>query len=94
MGSFRPVAIAVAICLALTTGTGFGSAQSTDSTKIARATPDVPDDEAFAGYQRVTTGITPPKATHSPDPEYPEIPPDADPRGIVVMLVELTLMDA
>ena len=46
-----------------------------------------PDDQAFAGYERVTPGIIPPKATHSPDPLYPELPADTEPRGSVVMLV-------
>ena len=58
MGSIRPVAIAIAICLALTYGTALGSAQSSpqsrDSAKISSAT--APDDQAFAGYERVTAG--------------------------------------
>ncbi len=45
------------------------------------------DDEAFAAYQRVTKGMKPPKATRSPDPDYPVIPVDAEPRGVVVMLI-------
>jgi TonB family protein len=45
------------------------------------------DDEAFNSYQRVTKGMKPPKATKSPDPDYPQIPSDAEPNGIVVMLV-------
>lgn len=45
------------------------------------------DDEAFAAYQRVTKGMKPPKATKSPDPEYPQIPAYAEPNGVVVMLV-------
>ena len=65
------------------------SAQSGDSSsKISTAAPStVADDEAFAGYQHVTKGMKPPKATHSPDPEYPKIPVDAEPRGVVVMLI-------
>jgi TonB family protein len=49
--------------------------------------PDICDDQAFAGYQRVGPGITPPKATRSPDPPYPDVPPDTEPRGVVVMLI-------
>ena len=45
------------------------------------------DDEAFSSYQRVTKDMKPPKATKSPDPDYPQIPADAEPNGIVVMLV-------
>ncbi len=85
MGSIRPVAIAIAICLTLFTGRAFGSAQSKDSAKISDAT--APDEQAFAGYERVIKGITPPKATKSPDPEYPDLPPDTEPRGVVVMLI-------
>lgn len=50
-------------------------------------TSDVSDDPDFASYQRVTNGIAPPKATHAPDPQYPQLPVDAEPRGVVVMLV-------
>jgi TonB family protein len=45
------------------------------------------DDEAFNGYQRVTKGMKPPKATRSPDPAYPDLPPYTEPNGIVDMLV-------
>ena len=67
----------------------FVSAQSGDSSsKISTAAPsNVPDEEVFASYEKVTKGIKPPKATHSPDPEYPKIPVDAEPRGVVVMLI-------
>ena len=61
------------------------------SSKISSVPASVPtnvaDDEAFAGYQRVMTGITPPQAKHSPNPKYPELPPDAETKGVVVMLV-------
>jgi TonB family protein len=69
------------------------AAQSTtaagdSSSKMSTSTPNmVPDDEAFAAYQRVTKGMKPPKATHSPDPEYPDLPPYTEPNGIVDMLV-------
>jgi len=58
------------------------------SSKISTSTPaSTVDDEAFAAYQRVTSGMKPPKATRSPDPEFPTLPSDAEPRGVVVMLV-------
>lgn len=58
------------------------------SSSISHRTPAItPDDEAFAAYQRVTTEMKAPKATRSPDPDYPEIPIDAEPNGLVVMLV-------
>lgn len=64
------------------------SGTAADSSKMSISTPTAgPDDEAFAAYQRVTKDMKPPKPTHSPDPDYPEIPADAEPRGVVVMLV-------
>jgi len=63
------------------------AAQSRDSASISSTAPDISEDQAFAGYQRVAAGITPPKATHSPDPEFPKLPPDTEPRGVVVMLI-------
>ena len=35
----------------------------------------------------MAAGITPPKATKSPDPQYPDLPADTEPRGVVVMLI-------
>jgi protein TonB len=87
MGPIRPAATAIALCFALCVGASLGTAQSKDSAKISSATPEVADDEAFAGYQRVIAGIAPPKAIHSPDPEYPDVPTDTEPRGVVVMLI-------
>ena len=58
-----------------------------DSSTISTATGDFPEDAAFAGYQRITKGMTPPKATHAPDPQYPDIPADEERNGVVVMLV-------
>ena len=59
-----------------------------DSSSMSTTTPaNTVDDEAFASYQRITKGMKPPKATRSPDPDFPVIPADAEPRGIVVMLI-------
>lgn len=68
------------------------AAQSTkpaaDSSSMSTTTPAANvDDEAFDSYLRVTKGMKPPKATRSPDPDYPQIPADAEPNGVVVMLV-------
>ena len=61
---------------------------ASDSSSISITTPtSTVDDESFAAYQRVAKGMKPPKATKSPDPDYPAIPADAEPRGVVVMLV-------
>jgi protein TonB len=82
--------IALAILTLAFTSPSFAQSASTasDSSKMSTTTPaDAVDDEAFAAYQRVTKGMKPPKATRSPDPDYPQIPADAEPRGVVVMLV-------
>lgn len=84
MGSIRPKTVTIAICLALIMGKAFGSEQSKGSATISATATD---EQAFAGYDAVTKGMTPPKATRSPDPEFPDLPPDAEPRGIVVMLI-------
>src|SRR5271165_6833395 len=61
---------------------------ASDSSSISTTTPAATvDDESFAAYQRVTKDMKPPKATKAPDPDYPQIPSDAEPNGVVVMLV-------
>src|SRR5271169_4415899 len=82
--------IALAIMVLAFTSNVVAQSASTggDSSKMSTSTPvDTVDDEAFATYQRVTKDMKPPKATKSPDPDYPQIPADAEPRGVVVMLV-------
>ncbi len=64
------------------------AAAGDSSSNVSTSTPaNTTDDEAFASYQRVTSGMKPPKATHAPDPDFPDIATDAEPRGLVVMLV-------
>lgn len=81
------------IAFAILTLATFAVAQSAQTTgesssKVSSTTAvDVPDDAAFNAYLRVTSGVKPPKATKSPDPEYPKIPADAEPNGVVVMLI-------
>ena len=41
----------------------------------------------FSGFQAVTAGMKPPKATFAPDPKFPELPPEAEQRGTVVLLI-------
>jgi TonB family protein len=78
----------IALAIAATVVTPLLLAQSGDSSTISTSVnPSVPDEEAFAAYQHVTKDMKPPKATHSPDPEYPKLPADADTRGVVVMLI-------
>src|SRR5271166_762118 len=71
------------LSLALVGFLGYSSLVCPQETDTSLSSPD----NAFSGYQRVTNGITPPKATHAPDPQYPDLPTDTEPRGLVVMLV-------
>jgi TonB family protein len=82
----------MALALSLTSFAPDSPAQSSGSkpdgsSSVSNSTPDLPDDETFSHFERVTAGITPPKATHAPDPKFPDLPPDAEPHGIVVMVV-------
>jgi TonB family protein len=58
------------------------------SAVVASGTPA--DDPVFAAFLPVTKGIKPPKAISAPDPKYPDLPPDAEPLGTVVMLIGIT----
>ena len=64
-----------------------GSARPGSSSTLSTSPSDFSDDQAFAHFQRVTQGMRPPKATHAPDPKFPVLPPDAEQRGTVVMLI-------
>ena len=81
----------VALAILTTSLANFVTAQSTkpaDSSSMSTTTPAAAtDDQSFAGYQRVTKEMKPPKATHAPDPKYPDVPTDVEPNGIVIMLV-------
>ena len=79
----------IALAILILTFTCHTAAQSAgDTSSMSTTTPaNTVDDEAFAVYQRVTPGMKPPKATRAPDPDFTVIPVDAEPRGIVVMLI-------
>jgi TonB family protein len=83
-------AIALAITLVLSVGYGWAqtnSARAESSSTFSTAPSDLPDDQTFAQYQRVTKGIKPPKAISAPDPKFPDLPADAEDHGTVVMLI-------
>ena len=63
------------------------STRSESSSTLSTSPADFSDDQTFAQFQRVTAGIKPPKATHAPDPKFPDLPADAEPHGTVIMLV-------
>ena len=76
----------VIVIIALTAPINAQSSRTAaDSSSISTTT--TVDDEAFNAYLRVSGDMKPPKATKSPDPDYPQIPADAEPNGVVVMLV-------
>jgi len=82
--------IALAILTATLTSQAVAQSGNTSggSSSVFISTPaNGPDDEGFAAYQRLTPGIKPPKATRAPDPDFPQLPVDAEPRGVVVLLV-------
>jgi len=85
----RTLTLIALFTLAITTSPVAQSANTAgDSSKMSTSTPAATvDDESFNGYQRVTPDMKPPKATRSPDPDFPDIPSDAEPRGVVIMLI-------
>jgi len=85
----RTLTLIALFTLAITTSAVVQSAGTAgDSSKMSTSTPAATvDDESFNGYQRVTPDMKPPKATRSPDPDFPDIPSDAEPRGVVIMLI-------
>jgi TonB family protein len=89
MRTFTLIALAIlTVTFAFPAVAQSANTASDSSSKMSTTVPDIgPDDEAFAAYQRVTTGMKPPKATHSPDPAYPDLPAYTEPNGVVVMLV-------
>ena len=82
------IALAILVCFLTSLAIAQSGKPAGDSSSMSTTTPAATvDEEAFNGYQRVTKDMKPPKATRSPDPDYPQIPADAEPRGVVVMLV-------
>ena len=82
--------IAFAISLLVCSGGAWAQSSNTrpeSSSSVSTSSADFADDQTFAQFQRVTTGIKPPKAIHAPDPKFPDLPPDAERHGLVVMLV-------
>ena len=88
MRTLTLIAFAVAILICSRNGWAqTGNTRSESSSTLSTSPADFSDDQTFAQFQRVTTGMKPPRATHAPDPKFPDLPPDAEPHGIVVMLV-------
>ena len=64
-----------------------GMQRPESSSTLSTSPADFSDDQTFSQYQRITSGIRPPKATHAPDPKFPALPPDAEQHGTVMLLV-------
>ncbi len=82
--------IALSISLSFFTATTraqTGNARPESSSTVSTSPADFSNDQTFSQFQRVTKGMKPPKATHAPDPKFPDLPADAEQRGTVVMLV-------
>jgi TonB family protein len=82
--------IALSISLSFLAGTAraqTGNSRPESSSTLSTSPADFSEDQTFAQFQRVTKGMKPPKATRAPDPKFPDLPPDAEQRGTVVMLV-------
>jgi TonB family protein len=82
----------IAFAISLLVCSGGAWAQSSNprpesSSTVSTSSADFADDQTFAQFQRMTAGMKPPKAIHAPDPKFPDLPPDAERHGIVVMLV-------
>src|SRR5271157_185851 len=82
--------IPLAIALSASGGTMLGqssSQRSESSSTLSTSPADFSEDQTFSRFERVTTGMKPPKATYAPDPKFPDLPADAERHGVVVMLV-------
>jgi TonB family protein len=80
------IALSISILLPSTCASAQDSDAHADSS-ITAAPANRADDPGFAGFQPITSGIKPPKAISAPDPKFPNLPPDAEPRGTVVLLI-------
>ncbi len=88
MRTLTLIALSVSLSLfAATARAQSGNARPESSSTLSTSPADFSEDQTFSQFQRVTKGMKPPKATHAPDPKFPDLPADAEPRGTVVMLV-------
>ncbi len=64
-----------------------GNVRPESSSTLSTSSADFSEDQTFAQFQRVTPDMKPPKAMSAPDPKFPDLLPDAQQQGTVVMLV-------
>ena len=82
--------IALSISLSFLAATAWAQAGNTrpeSSSTLSTSPADFAEDQTFSQFQRITKDMKPPKATDAPDPKFPDLPPDAEQHGTVVMLV-------
>ncbi|MGA7460977.1 MAG: energy transducer TonB [Candidatus Korobacteraceae bacterium] len=84
---FLPVALAISLVFLSAAARAQNTAAQSDPSSAISTASGAADDPAFAGFPPVTQGMKPPKATSAPDPKFPDLPADAEPRGTVVMLI-------
>jgi periplasmic protein TonB len=88
MRTLTLIALSISLSfLAATARAQAGNARPESSSTLSTSSADFSEDQTFSRFQRVTQGMKPPKATSAPDPKFPDLPPDAEPHGTVVMLV-------
>jgi protein TonB len=83
---FSPIALAISLVFLSAAASAQNSTAQSDSSSTI-STVSSADDPAFANFPPVTKGMKPPKATSAPDPKFPDLPADAEPRGTVVLLI-------
>jgi periplasmic protein TonB len=88
MRTLTLIALSISLSfLAATTRAQTGNARPESSSTLSTSSADFSEDRTFSQFQRITKDMKPPKATDSPDPKFPDLPPDAEQHGTVVMLV-------
>ncbi len=87
MRTLTLIAFAAAILICSRNGWAQTAITRSESSTLSTSPADFSDDQTFAQFQRVTAGMKPPKVTLAPDPKFPDLPPDAEPHGTVIMLV-------
>jgi protein TonB len=81
------LALAISLLLSSAAARAQNTAAQSDSSSTVSTASGAADDPAFAGFPPVTKGMKAPKATSAPDPKFPDLPADAEPRGTVVLLI-------
>ena len=88
MRTLTLIALSISLSfLAATARAQAGNARPESSSTLSTSPADFAEDQTFSHFQRITKDMKPPKATDAPDPKFPDLPPDAEQHGTVVMLV-------